>query len=351
MTQPSSVAQRDAATPEAHDLGASERSVALELVRVTEAAAMAAARRMGFGDQRATDRAAADAMRGALDRVPMDGIVVIGVGDIDDAPMLYHGERLGDGSPPRADIALDPVGRTTPTAEDLPNALASVAVAERGTMSAPGACPSMETIATGRRAADAIDPAAPIGENLRRIAKVKSSSVRDVTVSVLHRPRQEQLVADICAAGARVAFVFDGHVAGAIMAARPDTSIDLSIGVGGTAEGVVAACAVKCLGGALHGRLAPRDERERAEVRNAGHDIDGILTVDDFVTGDHVVFAATGITDGALLRGVRFGDRGAATQSLSMRSSSGTVRTVDAEHTLSKFNAIARFAALDGSVR
>ncbi len=337
----------DDGTTTGRDLGGSDRNLALELVRVTEAAAMAAARRMGFGDKEAADQAAVDAMRGMLGRIPMDGTVVIGEGEKDEAPMLYNGERIGDGSPPAVDIAVDPVEGTTLTAKGLPNALAVIALAERGTMFDPGPFVYMEKIATGPLAAEVIDLDAPIGENLRRIAEAKGSRVGDVTVSVLDRPRHEQLVADIRAAGARIAFIFDGDVAGAIMAARPDTGIDLSVGIGGTPEGVITACALKCLGGALYGRLAPRDDRERAEAINAGYDVDRVLTIDDLVTSDRVLFAGTGITDGALLRGVRFTGRGATTQSLSMRSSSGTVRTVNAEHTFSKFNAIARFAALD----
>ena len=347
MSEPDGTFERAAETTSGRDLGGSDRNLALELVRVTEAAAMAASRRMGFGDKEAADQAAVDAMRSMLGRIPMDGVVVIGEGEKGEAPMLYNGEQIGDGSPPAVDIAVDPVAGTTLTAKGLPNALAVIALAERGTMFDPGPFVYMEKIATGPSAADVIDLDAPIGENLRRIAKAKGSRVGDVTVSVLDRPRHEQLVADIRAAGARIAFIFDGDVAGAIMAARPDTGIDLSVGIGGTPEGVITACALKCLGGTLYGRLAPRDDRERAEAVNAGYDVDRILTIDDLVRSDRVLFAGTGITDGALLRGVRFTGRGATTQSLSMRSSSGTVRTVNAEHTFSKFNAIARFAALD----
>ncbi|MFU8840554.1 MAG: class II fructose-bisphosphatase [Nitriliruptoraceae bacterium] len=328
-------------------LGASDRNLALEMVRVTEAAAMAAARRMGFGDKEAADQAAVDAMRGILEQIPMDGIVVIGEGEKDEAPMLYNGELIGDGSPPAVDIAVDPVEGTTLTAKGLPNALAVIALSERGTMFDPGPFVYMDKLATGPLAADVIDFEAPIGENIRRVAKAKGTHPADVTVSVLDRPRHEQLVREIREAGARIAFIFDGDVAGAIMAARPDTGVDLSVGVGGTPEGVITACAMKCLGGALYGRLAPRSDRERSEAINAGYDVDKVLTADDLVRSDRVIFAGTGITDGALLRGVRFTGRGATTQSLSMRSSSGTVRVVSAEHTFSKFNTIARFAALD----
>jgi fructose-1,6-bisphosphatase II len=260
--------------------------------------------------------------------------------------MLYNGEEIGDGSPPAVDIAVDPVEGTTLTAKGMPNALAVIALAERGTMFDPGPCVYMEKLAVGPTAAGSVDFEAPIGENLRRIAKAKDSHVADVTVSVLDRPRHEQLVADIRRAGARISFIVDGDVAGAVMAARPDTGIDVSVGVGGTPEGVITACAMKCLGGALFGRLAPRDDGERRMALERGYDLDAVLSHDDLVRSDLVLFAATGITDGPLLRGVRFTGHGATTQSMSMRSSSGTVRVVSAEHTFSKFNTIARFAAL-----
>jgi len=342
--------QRGAAgTPESdpRELGRDDRNLALEMVRVTEAAAMAAARRMGFGDKEAADQAAVDAMRGVLQRIPMDGLVVIGEGEKDEAPMLYNGERIGTGAPPAVDIAVDPVEGTTLTARGLPNALSVIALAEKGAMFDPGPCVYMDKLATGPLAADVIDFEAPIGDNLRRIARAKGAKVGDVTVTVLDRPRHAQLVADIRAAGARIVFLADGDVAGAIMAARPDTGIDLSVGIGGTPEGVITACALKCLGGALYGRLLPRDDAERAVATDAGYDVDAVLSLDDLVRSDRVIFAGTGITDGNLLRGVRFTGRGATTQSLSMRSSSGTVRTVNAEHTFSKFNTIARFADLD----
>jgi fructose-1,6-bisphosphatase II len=329
------------------DLGGSDRNLALELVRVTEAAAMAAARRMGLGDKEAADQAAVDAMRGTLDSIPMDGLVVIGEGEKDEAPMLYNGEEIGDGTPPKVDIAVDPVEGTTLTAKGLPNALAVIALSERGTMLDPGPCVYMEKLAVGPQFVDVVDFEAPVAENLRRIAKVKGGRVGDVTVSVLDRPRHDDLVAQIRAAGARIAFIIDGDVAGAIMAARPDTGIDVSIGTGGTPEGVITACAMKCLGGALFGRLLGHDEETRRAAIEGGYDLESVLTQDDLVRSDRVLFAGTGITDGALLQGVRFTGRGATTESMSMRSSSGTVRIVKAEHTFSKFNAIARFAALD----
>jgi fructose-1,6-bisphosphatase II len=328
------------------DLGDSDRNLALEMVRVTEAAAMAAARRMGRGDKEAADQAAVDAMRGTLDGISMDGLVVIGEGEKDEAPMLYNGEHIGNGQPPQVDIAVDPVEGTTLTAKGLPNALAVIALAERGTMFDPGPCMYMDKLAVGPMAVDVVDFEAPVGENLRRIAKAKGVHVEDVTVSVLDRPRHADLVAAIREAGARILFLIDGDVAGAIMAARPDTGVDVSIGTGGTPEGVITACAMKCMGGALYGRLAPRDDAERHAAIDGGYDLDRVLTQDDLVASDRTIFAGTGITDGALLRGVRFTGRGATTQSMSMRSSTGTVRIVSAEHTFSKFNKIARFASL-----
>lgn len=328
-------------------LGASDRNLALDMVRVTEAAAMAAARRMGLGDKEAADQAAVDAMRGLLDTISMDGTVVIGEGEKDEAPMLYNGERIGDGSPPEVDVAVDPVEGTTLAAKGLPNAISVIALAERGSMFDPGPCMYMDKLAVGPQAADVVDFEAPIGENLRRIAKAKGGHVGDVTVSVLDRPRHDELVADIRAAGARIVFVLDGDVAGAIMSARPGTGVDASVGIGGTPEGVITACAMKCLGGALYGRLTPRSDTERRLALEAGYDLERVLSLDDLVTSDRTIFAATGITDGALLRGVRFPGVGATTQSLSMRSSSGTVRVLDAEHSFTKFNAIARAASLD----
>jgi fructose-1,6-bisphosphatase II len=333
--------------PPEEDLGGSDRNLALELVRVTEAAAMAAARRMGLGDKEAADQAAVDAMRGTLEDIAMDGVVVIGEGEKDEAPMLYNGERIGDGTPPHVDIAVDPVEGTTLTAKGLPNALSVIALAEKGSMFDPGPCMYMRKVAVGPMGAEVVDPDAPVGENLRRLARAKGVHVQDLTVSVLDRPRHASLIAAIREAGARIVFLLDGDVAGAIMAARPDTGIDLSVGTGGTPEGVITACAMKCLGGALYGRLEPRDEDERRRALDGGYDLDTVMTQDELVRSDRTLFAGTGITDGPLLRGVRFTGRGATTQSMSMRSSSGTVRVVSAEHTFSKFNAIARFADLD----
>jgi fructose-1,6-bisphosphatase II len=324
-----------------------DRNLALELVRVTEAAAMAAARRMGFGDKEAVDQAAVDAMRGVLGTVAMTGTVVIGEGEKDRAPMLYNGEQIGNGEEPEVDIAVDPVEGTTLAAKGMPNALAVVALAERGTMFDPGPCVYMEKLAVGPEAAGVVDFAAPIGDTLRQVARARDAHVADLTVAVLDRPRHADLVRQIRDAGARITFLVDGDVAGSIMAARPGTGVDLCVGIGGTPEGVITACALKCLNGALYGRLYPRDEQERRLALAQGYDLDQILSIDDLVRSDRVFFAATGITDGQLLKGVRFDAGRAITQSLSMRSTSGTVRFVEAEHTFSKFNRISQYAAVD----
>ena len=323
---------------------APDRNLALELVRVTEAAAMAAARKMGFGDKEAVDQAAVDAMRHVLGSVSMTGVVVIGEGEKDNAPMLYNGERVGNGSPPQVDIAVDPVDGTTLTAKSLPNAIAVVALAERGTMFDPGPCVYMEKLAVGRDAAAVVDFEAPIEENLRRIADAKGSDVTELTVCILDRPRHQDLIGQIRQAGARVKLITDGDVAGAIMAAREGTGVDMLVGIGGTPEAVIAACALKCLDGAMYGRLWPRNDDERQAALDAGYDLDQVLDIDDLVRGDNVFFAATGVTDGELLRGVRFDRRGALTQSLSMRSKSGTSRQIDARHQLSK---LSRYASID----
>jgi fructose-1,6-bisphosphatase II len=320
-----------------------DRNLALELVRATEAAAMAAARHLGRGDKELVDQAAVDAMRPVLGTIAMNGVVVIGEGEKDNAPMLYNGERVGDGSPPEVDIAVDPVDGTTLTAKSLPNAIAVVALAERGTMFDPGPCVYMEKLAVGRDAAGAVDFQAPVEENLRRIAAAKGTAVEELTVCILDRPRhQEELVGRVRATGARIKFLLDGDVAGAIMAARDGTGVDVLVGIGGTPEGVITACAMKCLNGALFGRLWPRDDRERRAAIDAGYDLDKVLTVDDLVAGVNVFFAATGVTDGELLQGVRFEHREVITQSLSMRSRSGAVRLVETRHQLDRSNLIAR---------
>ena len=322
--------------------GTPDRNLAMELVRVTEAAALAAARWMGRGDKEAADGAAVDAMRLMLDTVSMDGIVVIGEGEKDNAPMLYNGERIGNGDPPVMDIAVDPIDGTTLTSKGMGGALAVVAAAERGTMFDPGPCVYMEKIAVGEEVADVVDIEAPIVENLSRLAKARGTDVANITVTILDRERHDQIVKEVREAGARIKFISDGDVAGAISAARGGTGVDMLLGVGGTPEGVIAACAIKCLGGAIQGRLWPRNEAERDAAIQMGYDLDKVLTTDDLVSGDDVFFAATGVTDGDLLNGVRYRADNAITQSIVMRSRSGTVRQVDALHRtqkLKKFSA------------
>jgi fructose-1,6-bisphosphatase II len=313
-----------------------ERNLALEIVRVTESAALAAARWMGRGDKNGADGAAVEAMRVVLATVGMDGLVVIGEGEKDEAPMLYNGERIGDGTPPLCDIAVDPIDGTTLTAYGLPNALSVIAVSERGTMFNPGPCVYMSKIAVGPEAAGSIDITATPTQNLRWVAKAKGESVRDLTAVILDRPRHEELIAEVRESGARVRLIRDGDVAGAISTAWPDSGTDILFGVGGTPEGVISAAALKCMGGEIQGQLWPRNDAERAEALDAGYDLDEVLTSDSLVRGDNCFFAATGITDGDLLKGVHFNPRGASTQSLVMRSKSGTVRLVTSQHRLDK---------------
>jgi fructose-1,6-bisphosphatase II len=272
----------------------------------------------------------------------MDGVVVIGEGEKDNAPMLYNGERVGNGTPPEVDIAVDPVEGTSLTAKSLPNAIAVVALAERGTMFDPGPAYYMDKLAVGREAVGVVDLEASIEHNLTRIAQAKGMDETELTVCVLDKPRHEDLVRRVLATGARVKLLLEGDVAGAIMAAQPGTGVDVLVGIGGTPEGVIAACALKCLGGAMFGRLAPRDDAERRAVLDAGHDLDRVLTIDDLVRSDNVFFAATGVTDGELLRGVRFEGHEVLTQSLSMRSRSGAVRLIDARHQLDRSNLVSR---------
>ncbi|GAA1260822.1 class II fructose-bisphosphatase [Saccharothrix xinjiangensis] len=326
---------------------APDRNLALELVRVTEAAAMAAGRWVGRGDKNGGDGAAVDAMRKLIGTVSMRGVVVIGEGEKDEAPMLFNGEEVGDGNGPECDVAVDPIDGTTLMAKGMPNALAVLAVAERGAMFDPSAVFYMEKLATGPEAADVIDITAPIGENVRRVAKAKHSDVSDVVVCVLDRPRHESIVRDVRAAGARVHFISDGDVAGAISAARPNTAIDLLVGIGGTPEGIIAAAALKCMGGSIQGRLWPKDDEERARALDAGHDLDRVLTTDDLVRGDNVFFCATGVTDGDLVRGVRYRAGGCTTQSIVMRSKSGTVRMIDGFHRMDKLR---EYASVDFDV-
>jgi fructose-1,6-bisphosphatase II len=314
-----------------------DRNLAMELVRVTEAAAMAAGRWVGRGDKNAGDGAAVDAMRALMGTVSMRGVVVIGEGEKDQAPMLFNGEEVGDGTGGDYDVAVDPVDGTSLMAKGMPNAVAVMAVAGRGTMYDPSAVFYMDKIATGPAAAGVVDITVPVAENVRRVARAKGVSPGDVTVCILDRPRHARLVQEVREAGARISFISDGDVAGAIAAAREGTGVDLLMGIGGTPEGIIAACALKCLGGALQGRLRPRDDAERRKALDAGHDLDRVLHIDDLVSGD-VFFVATGITDGELLRGVRYLPGGCTTQSLVMRSRSGTIRSIESLHALEKLS-------------
>ena len=308
-----------------------DRNLALELVRVTEAAAMAGGRWVGRGEKNKADGAAVEAMRAMISTVSMNGIVVIGEGEKDNAPMLYNGEHVGDGTGLEYDVAVDPIDGTTLTAKGMPNAVSVMAVANRGGMYDPSAVFYMDKLATGPEAADVVDIRLPVAENIRRIAKAKHETPADVTVVILDRPRHEQLAREIRDAGARIRYITDGDVAGAVMAARPDTGVDLLLGIGGTPEGIIAACAIKCVGGVIQGKLWPKDDDERQKAIDAGHDLDRVLSTNDLVTED-CFFVATGITDGELLRGVRYGSNTARTNSLVMRSRSGTIRTIDSFH-------------------
>ena len=316
---------------------APDRNLALELVRVTEAGALAAARLVGMGDKIAADQAAVDAMRVVLDTVQMDGVVVIGEGEKDEAPMLYNGEHIGDGSAPEVDIAVDPLEGTTLTAKGMPSALSVIALSPRGTMFDPGPCVYMQKLAGGPEVADLLDLDRPIGETIGLVAERREIDVRDVMVVVLDRPRHDDGIREIREAGARVRLIADGDVSAAMLAASRDTPVDLLWGIGGTPEGVIAAAALKCIGGGLVGRLWPRDEDERRAAREAGYDLERQLTQDDLVRGDDCFFSATGVTDGDVLQGVRYPSRGGATtESLVTRSRTGTVRRITARHNRDK---------------
>ena len=315
-----------------------DRNLALELARVTEAAALGAARWVGRGDKNAADQAAVDGMRAMLDTVAMSGVVVIGEGEKDEAPMLYNGEEVGNGQPPDVDVAVDPLEGTRLTSLGQPNAIAVIAVAERGTMFFPGAAVYMDKIAGGSEIADAISIDATPEENVRRAAEAKDVKPSDISVVVLDRPRNENLIAALRECGAKVVLITDGDVAPAIAAANPSRPVDLMMGIGGTPEGVIAAAAVKCLGGTVQGRLWPRDDAERQALANGGFDVERVLTTDELVAGDNVFVAATGVTDGALLDGVRYTAEGAVTDSIVMRSRSGTVRRVQAWHAFEKLS-------------
>jgi fructose-1,6-bisphosphatase II len=330
-------------TTDAHNQQAArlDRNLALELVRVTEAAALAAAREVGRGDKEAADRAAVDAMRHLLVSVHMDGLVVIGEGEKDEAPMLFNGEHIGDGSPPEVDIAVDPLEGTTLTAKGMPRALSVIAMSERGTMFDPGPIVYMEKLAGAREIADVLDLDQPLDETVRRVAKRKGIDVRDVMVVVLDRPRHEQGIRTIREAGARVQLIADGDVSAALLAVSDRSPVDLLWGIGGTPEGVISAAAIKCIGGQLVGRLWPRDDDERKAALEQGYDLERQLTQHDLVRGDNCFFSATGVTDGDVLQGVRYEGSGAATtESLVMRSKSGTVRRIHARHDRTKLRGL-----------
>jgi len=315
------------------------RNLALDLTRVTEAAALAAARYMGRGDKPAGDQAAVDAMRLVLNTIEMDGVVVIGEGEKDEAPMLYNGERLGTGEPPQVDIAVDPIDGTRLLALGRANSISTVAIAERGSMFDPGPIVYMHKIAVGPQAAGYIDLDAPIADNLEAVARAKSADVDDLTVIILDRPRHQQIIQQVRQAGARIRLITDGDVAGAVMTAWPESGIDMLIGIGGTPEGVLAACALKCMGGEIQGRLHPRNEEEAALAKELGYDLEKVLTIDDLVRSDEVFFSITGITDGELVDGVKYFGEGARTHSLVMRARSGTVREIIATHRWEKLMA------------
>jgi len=318
-----------------------DRNLALELVRVTEAAALAAAPLVGAGDKEAADQAAVDGMRHMLHSVRMDGVVVIGEGEKDEAPMLYNGEHIGDGTPPEVDIAVDPLEGTTLAAHGMPAALAVIALSARGTMFDPGPCVYMEKMAGAPEIADLLDLDRPLAETLRLVAERKGCAVGDVMVVVLDRPRHEQGIAEIRHAGARVRLIPHGDVSAALLAVTERSPVDMLWGIGGTPEGVISAAAVKCLGGRLLGRLWPRDEQERRAALDAGYDLERVLTTDDLVAGEDVFFSATGITDGDVLQGVRYPSAGGATtESLVTRSRSGTIRRVSAVHDRAKLRAL-----------
>ena len=316
------------------------RNLAMELVRVTESAALAASRWVGRGDKNGADGAAVQAMRTVLATVPMDGIVVIGEGEKDDAPMLFNGEVVGDGSNPKTDVAVDPIDGTTLTSLGRGNAISVIAVSERGTMFNPGPCVYMEKIAVGPEAAGHIDINASPTQNLKWIAKAKGENVRDLTVVILDRDRHKDLIEEVRESGARIKLISDGDIFGAMATAWPEAGIDVLFGIGGTPEGVTAAAALKCMGGEIQGKLWVRNESERNTAIAEGYDLDRVLTTDDLVQGDNCFFAVTGVTDGELLRGVRFHSGGATTQSLVMRSLSGTVRLIEARHRLDKLREI-----------
>jgi len=321
-----------------------ERNVAMELVRVTEAAAMAAARHMGMGDKEMVDQAAVDAMRSVLNFIRMDGIVVIGEGEKDEAPMLYIGERIGDGTEPQVDIAVDPVDGTSLVAKGLPGAISVVALAARGTMEYPRHCVYMDKIVTGYEAKDAIDITASVADNLTNIAKAKKRKIRDLTVVVLDRPRHEQLLKEIRETGARVKLIPDGDIIASLQAALPESGTDVLMGIGGTPEGVLTAAAIHCIGGIIQCKAWPRNEREAKAAEVAGIDLDKVYRTEDLIKGEEVFFAATGVSSGEMLKGVRYLSGGAQTQSIAMRSRSGTIRWIDSIHNFERLDKLSLFS-------
>ncbi|GAB6281009.1 MAG: class II fructose-bisphosphatase [Thermovirga sp.] len=317
-----------------------ERNMALELVRATEAAAMSAGRWMGRGDKNSSDNAAVNGMRFMLNTIEMDGTIVIGEGEKDEAPMLFNGEKLGTGNPPQADIAVDPIDGTRLLSLGRPNAISVVALSERSTMFDPKHIFYMNKIAVGPGAEGAIDIEAPISENVSKLARVLKKSVEDITVIVLDRPRHEQLISEIRQAGARIMLISDGDIAGALMTCKPESGIDMLVGIGGSPEAVVSACALKCVGGFMQCKLWPRNSEEAARCRELGMDLNDVLELNDLVSSDNVFFAATGITDGELLKGVRYEGTQIRTNSIVMRSKSGTIRYIEAIHSLKKLDLI-----------
>ena len=312
------------------------RNLALELARVTEAAALAAGRFMGRGDKQAADQAAVNAMRIVLQTVDMNGIIVIGEGEKDNAPMLYNGENVGNGSSPDVDVAVDPIDGTRPLAFGRSNSLSTVAIAPRGSMFNPGPFVYMNKLAVGPEAKGTINIEMSITENLEAIASAKKKDIEDLTTIILDRDRHKDMIAEIRKAGARIRLIPDGDVAAALMTAWPNSGVDVLFGVGGTPEGVIAACALRAMGGEIQGKLYARDEDELRRGREAGYDFDKILTMDDLVSSEDVFFAATGITDGELLKGVRYFGNGASTDTLVVRGMTGTVRQIFATHRVDK---------------
>ena len=330
-------ADNSSATPQSTKQ-APDRNLAMELVRVTEAAALASGKWVGRGQKEAGDGAAVDAMRMMINSVAMDGVVVIGEGEKDEAPMLFNGESVGTGKGPAVDIAVDPVDGTTLMAEGRPNAISVIAAAERGSMYDPSAVFYMKKIAVGPEAKGLIELDAPASHNIQVVAKAKGIAPEEVTVVVLDRPRHHDLIREIREAGAKVRLIGDGDVAGAVAAAKDysTNSVDIMMGIGGTPEGVITAAAMKCMGGEILGQLWPKDDEERQKAIDAGHDLSKILTTDDLVNSEHCYFVATGVTDGDMLRGVSYRNRSAVTRSLVMRSKSGTIRFLESQHQLGK---------------